>query len=47
MILLNYNDMGIYEEKAMVYKLQNRTIRKIIGRIFDWKGEALTPLVID
>lgn len=45
---LTYNEkIGIYEEKAMVYKLQNRTIRKIIGRIFDWKGEALTSQTID
>ena len=31
-----------YNEKAMVYKLQNKTILEILRKIFGWEGDRLT-----
>lgn len=36
-----------YEERAMVYKLQNRAIQMMIMHIFGWKGQLLTTTSID
>lgn len=41
----NQNDEE-YIEKAMVYKLQNKTIFDIIKKLFEWKGEPLDSEII-
>ena len=35
-----------YKEKAMTYKLQNKTIKEIIKKIFGWDGVPLTKDII-
>lgn len=45
---LKYNQVThTYEEKAMVYKLQNNAIIGIIKELFGWEGNQLTTTVID
>lgn len=45
---LSYNiTNNKFIEKAMVYKLQNRSIQSLIKNLFDWKGNPLSTTAID
>ena len=37
---------GRFEEKAMVYKLQNGVVHHIVAQLFQYKGEALDASVV-
>ena len=37
---------GKFEEKAMVYKLQNKVIRNILEKLFGYNGQPLDVAVI-
>lgn len=45
---LKYNvSNNTFVEKAMVYKLQNRSIQSLIKKLFDWNGNSLTSAAIN
>lgn len=37
---------GRFEEKSMVYKLQNGVVHHIVAQLFNYKGEALDASVV-